>query len=680
MSSFPTTFARIPTLLAGQQSLASLQRTNFQIFQTGQQLSTGRDVLKPSDNPIKASTIALMDARLERSEQILKNLEYAAESLDTLDNAVGDTAELVNEALSIASTQINSTASPEERESQAIIVDSLIDSLYRIALRESLVGYVFGGSRPGTPPVEDIGGAFRFNGTSRGLTTDIGLSQGIPVTLGASNGVGAVSARVEGTIDLNPALSPDTNLADLNGARALGVSAGPILFSFDANPAVQIDLTGSVTIDDVADKITAALRQYETDNAVSILGPGGVAVGPSGLTIDSPNADLVFSDLQGSTIGADLGIVFDPPAAFNTTFTDGGSLNPRLTWQTQIADLDLANPLGQIIIKNNARTFTRDLSAATTLADLRSLIEEGGTGLRVELNDDATGINIFTEIAGTSSRAFSIANGPDGLLTAEALGIRTFARDTPVTLLNDARGVQVKDGAVAPDGTPAPQFDVDFVITLGDGFEIDIDLAPTDLTSVGNVVDAINAQIAAALTAAGRPTTDLTVTIPEDRNGLALVQDPALPGVPRVAPDNNSTAADQLGLLDLDPGAAPGTMIGKDPATVRVDNLFTALLDLSEALRSNDRFGMQLASDRLQDMSKSLAETRGLVGGYARRVDDETRREEDKVLLDTSVRSQLRDVDFAEASSRLALLNTQLQAGLTVAAQVNRQTLLDFIG
>jgi flagellin-like hook-associated protein FlgL len=79
-------------------------------------------------------------------------------------------------------------------------------------------------------------------------------------------------------------------------------------------------------------------------------------------------------------------------------------------------------------------------------------------------------------------------------------------------------------------------------------------------------------------------------------------------------------------------------------------------------------------------MSKSLAETRGLVGGYARRVDDETRREEDKVLLDTSVRSQLRDVDFAEASSRLALLNTQLQAGLTVAAQVNRQTLLDFIG
>ena len=120
--------------------------------------------------------------------------------------------------------------------------------------------------------------------------------------------------------------------------------------------------------------------------------------------------------------------------------------------------------------------------------------------------------------------------------------------------------------------------------------------------------------------------------------------------------------------------------MGSDVGAARVDNLFTALLDLAEALRADSEFGIQLASDRLQSLSDELSVTRGLVGGFGKRVEDELRREEDKRVLDTSVRSSLYDVDFAEAATRLSLLELQLQAGLQVAAGGTQLTLLNFLG
>ena len=68
----------------------------------------------------------------------------------------------------------------------------------------------------------------------------------------------ALSAPFEGTVDLDPALTRATRLADLNGARGLGASTGEIVMRFNAGPPLTIDLTGAVTVGNVNDKITAA--------------------------------------------------------------------------------------------------------------------------------------------------------------------------------------------------------------------------------------------------------------------------------------------------------------------------------------------------------------------------------------------------------------------------------------
>lgn len=68
------------------------------------------------------------------------------------------------------------------------------------------------------------------------------------------------------------------------------------------------------------------------------------------------------------------------------------------------------------------------------------------------------------------------------------------------------------------------------------------------------------------------------------------------------------------------------------------------------------------------------------MGSFAARVDSANTREEDRALIDETVRSQMRDVDYAEAASRFSLLQTQLPATLQTTAMYQSQSLLDFLG
>jgi len=683
MSSFPTSYSRAPSLMFTMQNLRNINATNVSLGRLNNQLATGLDILRPSDDPVRSATISTLDTRIEHTNQLLSNLNFAGSSVGTLDQILADAKSLVDEAASIASSQINSD--PETRESQAIIIDSLIDSLYSLANQESLIGHVFGGSAPGRQPIIYDRGAYRFVGEIGGLTAALGTASNVPLTLGVGAAIGELSSRMEGVVDLNPGLTPDTLLSDLNGANSIGVNTGIIEFSYNGGQVAQVDLTGAITVGDVLDRLDAAVIQYESDQAVTVLGPGAFSISGSGISIDIPAGNLQFFDSQGSAIASELGLVTDPPTPFNAGSPVGQDLDPKLTWTSPVsvfAGLG-GSPLGSIQLKNNGATHTIDLSGAQTLGDIKSAIESGNTGVRVLISDDQQSINIVTESAGTQSHAMSIGEVVGGGGTAELLGIRTFADFTKISDFNDGEGVSVVSGRTDPlTGLVDPALNTDFEIKLGDGFVISIDLSPTDLNSVGTLVGAINSQADAQLTAASRPTSDFDAQVGPITNGIEFLQTAGIAagGPIAIRPLNNSQAAEGLGLIDGKSGGANTVFRSEDRATIRVNNLFSHLLDLSQALKDDDTFGIEIATKRLGISQDHVIQARSTVGGYARRLDDETRRQEDRVVFDQAVRSQLRDLDYAAASSEFSQLQLQLQAGLSVAAQSQQLTLLDFLG
>ncbi|MCC6660356.1 MAG: hypothetical protein IT437_05670 [Phycisphaerales bacterium] len=681
MSVIPGHFARVSSLMASQVALGHLTRTNFALFRAQGQAATGRAIGAYSDDAVKAAAIAVMDDRLERSAQTSRNLDHATSSLNVLDSGLSDISDLILEAKSIASAQVNVGSTGAEREQQAIVVNSLLQNLFNLVNQQGVAGSVFGGSTPGLRPVETMLGGYRYIAQGQGLVTDLGLGAAAPITIGPEGSVGGVSTRVRGNVDLDPDLTPDTRITDIAGARGVGVALGTIEMSIDGGPRLSIDLSAADTVGDVARVIQAAIQDHEAANSVTILGPGGVGVSGESLAVDLAPATaggpaIQFFDPSGQTAAADLGIA----GTFTPTAEIGQPTGPRLTWRTPVSVLaGLTDDLGSIQISSLGQNRILDLSGARTLGDLRNLIEGTGLGLRVQINEDGTGIDVLNEVAAGRDHALSISEVEGNNLTATMLGIRTMTAGTPMADFNDGRGVQLVDGVVNPvTGQPDPALNVDFTITLGDtaGTEIDVDLRPQDVLTVQTLIDRINSQAAAAGVAVPA---DFQAALSDGPNGIALVQNAAFTGSISVLEQNNSPAAGQIGLLNGVYDTATGTFRAEDRAKVRVDNLFTTLTDLRDALENNDTAGITLAGGKLEEFVSRVAETRALVGGYARRVDDAAGRQQDQDVLDEKIRSNVRDLDYAEAAVRLSLLQTQYQAGLQTTAMLQGQSLLNYL-
>jgi len=686
MSVLPSNISRTSNLLRSQLATSGLQRTNQSMIEVQTQLSTGRSINRASDDPIRAAAVSLLDSRLNMSGQRARNLSHASTVMGTLDSAFGQVTELLRNARSTASSQIGVTSDAITRRQQATVVDSMIQSLMTLANRDVAGIHVFGGSATSRPPIVAAGGGYRYVGSGAGMLTDIGLGDVVPITVSGNNAIGETSAAVQSSIDLSPALTGQTRLTDLRGATDRGVTPSTITFSFNGGTFTSVDLAGAVTADDVANRIEVAIRAYEVANSVSILDTGGVSVTGQGLRFDMIGLDtLSFSDVGSGTAAGDLGI---SATAFVATNEVGGNPQPRLTMQTPLSAVPgLTLPLGSVRVKLGQGPSTTqrviDLSSALTVDDLRASLEAAGLGLQVRINEAATGLSVVHQTAG---QVLSIEEMPGGAATASQLGIRTFDYSTPISTFNHGRGVRIATGGTDPvTGLPDPAADVDFQVTLGSGQKFNVDLRPQDVLSVQTILDRINQQFTVAIgqspivsTAPALAAGDFNATLTDGANGIAFVQTLG-PGEIAVAKVNNSAAAEDLGLFAGVYDSASSTLLAQDRSTLRVNNIFSDLLDLREALLKDDTAGITLAGERLEASDDRVSAAHAVVGSLAARIEQAALDLEDRNVLDEQTRSSMIDLDFAEAASRFSLLQTQLEASLRVTGQSSGRSLFDFL-
>ncbi len=681
MSTIGTSFSRVPTLLASQSALSSLNRSNASMLRVQYEIASGLRVSRPSDDALRASAIAFLDDRLERADQRGRNIDHARAALNSLDSMLAEVSELALEAKGLATSNLSTGIPPEQRRQQADIVAGLIDSLMNLSNMDSVAGHLLGASTTSVAPVQGFHDGYRYTARGPGLITDLGDGLNIPLTLAESPIIGT-SARVRGDVRFQPTLTPATPVVELRGARGLGVALGAVQLSINNSPRLTVDLAGADTLENVAAAITHAVRQYEAEHEVEILGPAGVRIVDDAIAFDitappgEPANELTFFDLGAGTTALDLGLTDIGGAAFSFGPGDdtGLPIDPELTWRTPITAI-FQDPLGAIRIRNAGLTRLVDLSSAQTLGDVRDLIEGSNSGLRVAINDTRDGLDIISEVSTSRANAMAIEEANDGTNTAARLGIRTYAPTTRITDFNDGRGIRFNTNSVDPiTGQPDPQGDIDFTIRLGDGRTIDVDLRPQDVQTVGTVIARIN-----ELTALSGMDADFEAGLVPHANGLALIQSQDTGNPITIEPRNRSLAAQDLGLLggEYDPDRA--TFVAEDRAKVRVDSFFSHLLDLRDALHADDDDAITFAAENIESIVGRVAETRGLVGGYAQRIDRAATRNEDLIVLDQTIRGGLRDTDLADAAVRLSMLQTQIQAGLASTARLSSLTLLDFL-
>jgi flagellin-like hook-associated protein FlgL len=676
MTSIPSNFDRIPTRLASQLTRQGISAANAQVLRAQVELSSSKRVLKPSDDPIAATLINVIDQRLSLASQRERNLEHASSVMGTLDQSLGHLTEAAQDAKEIASSQVGVQSDPGTRRQQAVIVQSLIDSTVQSLNRHYAGLHLFGGELTGRPPIESFYGGYRYVGASEGLITDLGGAATFPITIGADLAIGALSARHKGNVNLNPSLTLATNVADLRGPGGALASLGSIDVTIDnGTPAtISVDLSAAKTAGDVANIIESAVRAQDPAALAGAFPTALTVAGERFSLAVAAGYTITFADGPTGQSATQLGLANFTYDNINPTNTDPLSiLNPRLTDHTTLGSLNPASPVtyGTITFRNGGRSGTVTTNAAMTIGQFKEAVERLDLGIRLDIDPSGDSLNIINEVSG-----FSMAVEESGGTAAATLGLRTVSSTASLSTFNHGRGVTIADGQINPVTTlPDPTRNVDFRVTLTNGSAFTVDLVPADIATVQDLLNKINAEAAAAGFGA-----IFTASLSANTNGIEFQDTSGGAGQIAVA-SLNAYAAEDLGLLDATfTSGAPARLVAQDRSSVRVDSMITTLIDLRAALEASDSIGITVAGERLELAAEQTIQARALVGGRAARVEEAKTRLEDTTLLDQTIKSNLQDLDYIEAASRFSLLQTQLQAGLQSAAAIRSLTLLNFLG
>lgn len=648
--------SRVPTLMAGRLLGGSIAQTQREMLDLQLGFASGTRLQRGSDDPRATRAIQLLQSSMVRRDQRLNAISWGEAVLGRVDTSLSSLTDLVTEARALAVGQSDDSADADSRAAQAVVVSSMIDQLFAEANADLQGLHIFGGQNGGQRPFASFLGGFRYLGSGEGLVNDNGL--GLPITLSGDEAFGAVSARVEGQVDLNPALSAGVYLEDLAGVDGQGVGGGVVELTAGPN-TVEVDLNGAATVGEVLERLQAGLDNVAPGSTVTTDG--------SRFSVTVAGAeDLVIAGVAGD-VGSDLGLegTFASGAA-----TTGGDTQPQLLSRTRIADLEgLSGVLGSIRLENGGNVQTVDLSGAETIADLQNLIESADLGIRLELEQDGT-LSMFNEVSGTW-----MSIGEDGGDTATLLGLRSMGLDTPLSVFNDGDGVPIRSGSIDPEtGLPDPAADVDFTITLADGRSFEVDLAGAE--TVADVLAALEAAAGAATPPIGPA--EFSAELATTGNGIVLTDNSGgVTGTFTVTPANGSRAAEALGLL----APVSGNVIsGEDRSMVAVESLFTHLKALERALLSNDNWSIERAAIDLQDDLDRLIDVRGAAGARGERLVLAKDRETELSIMEASLLGEARDLDLTDAALQLTNLEQQLQATLAVTARMQQLTLLNWLG
>ena len=169
---------RVSTLSSYLNGLTSLQRLQSSLDQTQRQISTGRRILTPSDDPIASARALEMRESIARLQQFDRNAGIANNRLAQEESALASVNDVLQRVRELAIQANNATQSSESRGAIAVEMRQLLDGLVQVANQKDGNGrYMFAGMMEDTQPVTRVGGSFAYNGDQGQRFIQIGESR-----------------------------------------------------------------------------------------------------------------------------------------------------------------------------------------------------------------------------------------------------------------------------------------------------------------------------------------------------------------------------------------------------------------------------------------------------------------------------------------------------------------------
>jgi len=233
---------RITNQMSAQMTLSGIETALDRLDTTQQQLSTGKSINQPSDNPSGAALALQLNTDLSNLTSYSNNVTDGTGWATAQSSALTDVTNSVQRIRELTLEAANGTQTPADMQASAQEVNQLIDEIKQDANTEYNGQYVFSGTATSTEPYQS-GSNDTYAGNTGQVTRTIGPNTSLTVNSNLSGVLGngqTVSGQPAGdglllntlrnisddmqsgnSSALNTDLSSlDTNLNSLNGLSA----------------------------------------------------------------------------------------------------------------------------------------------------------------------------------------------------------------------------------------------------------------------------------------------------------------------------------------------------------------------------------------------------------------------------------------------------------------------------
>ena len=180
---------KISTSLYFNKATTQLGNVQGELSKTQEQLSLGKQIVKPSDAPDKAALVTRLESELSRQTGYQDTLKAVNIRLTAEETALKNTSDVMYRIKELAVQAGNDTLSPQDRQSVALELSNLKDQVLSLANSQDTNGnYLFAGSRTGVPAFsKDASGRVLYQGDQARMKVNVGDSRRMNLNMPGSD-------------------------------------------------------------------------------------------------------------------------------------------------------------------------------------------------------------------------------------------------------------------------------------------------------------------------------------------------------------------------------------------------------------------------------------------------------------------------------------------------------------
>lgn len=147
------------------------------------QISSGKRVTRPSDDPSGMSNIMNLKKLTDQGQQYIRNIDQSLTFMHMTDSVLQHLDNLIIEAKSLAMEAASSTVSSDARQAIAEEIDSIKNEILSLSNTKILGKYIFSGTKTLTKPFEDTGGTVVYQGNTDSVQIQMGKETPVSINL-----------------------------------------------------------------------------------------------------------------------------------------------------------------------------------------------------------------------------------------------------------------------------------------------------------------------------------------------------------------------------------------------------------------------------------------------------------------------------------------------------------------